>query len=1197
MVPKSQTDSIKISTLQALFVRQKFSDILHLTRHIDFAGRLTKATAGYLQYRALSQIMLTRSLGTVDSLARHKSCRHFRDKFMYIKAFIAVQKCQFDRAAKLVDKCIRLNEQNLAAKFLSIKVKLVRRKIREAESEAVSLEPDHSANWEFWKLRGLIEREKLRLDQAASCFKRGLECNSSALSLWLKLGDLSLRQHRYAEAEGYYRRALDLNGRDPKSWLKMAYLFMEAVDFAKAERCLLQARRASPRGAQVQLFSGIFHFRQSDYSKAKLCLDRARQIEPSVHVLNWKAKLLHAFSFLDEADTLITQTLKTNSYSFQALVILIDILVRSNNREKAQEYLEKFSRLDPDHPSLLLARLKYQFQFGLFDRMQVTYSRLQSAGPLEIEARYVMGLFWVRSLDLERAKSALDGLEKVNAKNRRAIHLRIVYLLKQGQNDKAREAVERGLKAHPKLFVFLRHLAEIYIKSKHNRGKLHALRAYMHNLHPNKLFLAELEAEICLKFGLNRRALALYLQLNKRASARRFRFEIGVCHFRMGKMASAAKWLRSELRAAPTNARAKYYLGKIHLSRNELRRAIEIYSELLKRDPGEYLALLLQLEYLVKTKKHGQALSLAEKLLSQNPKNVDILTIKIKVYWRKKMYAEIIETVQIMQTFTRELADVNYFFGMSQARAGNPAEAIPYLRAEQAKRRPKLDCLTELLECYARTNRLKCQRQLLEFLVEKYPGQLTVWERREQFREFVLKRQISADKLEEQTVQTTQTAQATQATPQAARPLVDQLRRKTRDSFAHSPSSRFEPQLLEMLARTGSLLGKAGGVDRPSPPRKRLARYSRKYTKMLSQVADFEKASDRCKDPKLRTARNEFLRRVLLLDQAMLEADLFGRGHFRREPTSVGCLIPAAFFEKVPVFADDNSFNILMFELLQSEPDDSGFWNTSAREVHCKYRAILGKDTVTFFTAIFDVASNKLPAFRSLGCDSKHPLLGNPFALLKLQKHITPGSRFEIRSQAVEALLAAVLFENIRFLLDTCCPLHFPSRRAVIDSFCQRICRGPELPEQRLVTAQLPSSCRAYQGGLMISAVLYREHVCGDDWVPPDFVSIFLPGFAEHPLVLELSDGQSGREPIQYPIPRAARLLKIEVVVDSGIAGCAYREAYLDMAYIRRCHSFDEGLCVDVDAYQYGRAGVFSKGLLSVTITPGSVDLVEQWNN
>ena len=258
--------------------------------------------------------------------------------------------------------------------------------------QAIALDPNRSESYLQCALFQLAANQP---DPAEASFKKAVEVDPKAMNAQLALGGFYQSRNRLAEAEQQFRHAIDVDPKNPAPRIAVARLLMAEGKTAEIEAFARQTRKDLPDDPQTYAMLGDFYFATGDLDKALAEYAALNHDHPKdAQVKKNYIQLLILKNRLDEAGQLADEILRNNPHDVEALVNKGQIQLRKNDLTGAIDSLQNALRNDPDNPAA-------HYQLGLAFDQQHNEAHAESEWTAAVRLRPDM-------TDAQRALAAIE---------------------------------------------------------------------------------------------------------------------------------------------------------------------------------------------------------------------------------------------------------------------------------------------------------------------------------------------------------------------------------------------------------------------------------------------------------------------------------------------------------------------------------------------------------------------------------------------------------------------------------------------------------------------------------------------------------------------------------------------------------------------------------------------------------------------
>lgn len=488
----------------------------------------------------------------------------------------------------------------------------------EEMQQAIALNPKRS---ESYLLLALFQVGSNLPDQAEGNFKKAVEADPKAMNAQLALGSFYQTRNRLAEAEQQFRHAIDVGPRSPGPRLALARLLMAEGKSSEIEAFARQTRKDLPDNAQTYGMLG-------DYYYATGNLDKAVDEYASLHSDHPKdplvrknyIQLLILKNRLDEAAKLNDEALKSNPREVDALVIKGQIQLRRNEIASAVESLQSAVQNDPDNAAA-------HYQLGLAFDQQHNETRAESEWINAVRLRPDMSEAQRALAMVEKRRGDSDALVRTA---QQMINIQPAapdgYLLKaiaeidlRKYNDAQQDAAQAQQRA-PQSPAPLFQMGNIQLAQKHYTD---AEKFYQQSLEKDPAYVDGLSGLMNTYFAqkqFDKAIAAAQSQLTKSPNNSGFYDLLGTAYFNARKDLPAAETaLQKSVDLDRNNNDALEKLGKVQVAQGNIDKALALYQNSLKQDPGNIRLYVLTGEFYEQKQDWENARKMYQQALAIQP--------------------------------------------------------------------------------------------------------------------------------------------------------------------------------------------------------------------------------------------------------------------------------------------------------------------------------------------------------------------------------------------------------------------------------------------------------------------------------------------------------------------------------------------------------------------------------------------------
>jgi len=543
---------------------------------------------------------------------------------------------------------------------------------------------------------------------ASIMYRRALSKDMRYSDAWYHLGLASLRLGAPVDAHRAFLRATETDPNNTEAKVKLAEvdLIFYGVD-PQSNRSLLadvkeltqQLLKQNPKSFDGLRLSGYLALAQKDQPTAIQRFKEANQIKPNQTEL--VQSLVQAL-FATQQDAEGEKEAKALIEQHKEYGPIYDVLymhyVRQNHLPEAEELMKQKVAANPKVGSYLLQLAFHYYATGRKDQMTSTLQRITSDPKTYENGRMQVGDFYVRIRDFDNALLQYDQGQREDSKNKRVFEKKMVEVLgTQGKFEQAGKIVSALLKEDPKDAEATAMHATLLLQT----GDSKQAKTIISELQP---LLAKTPRNATLHFNLGK----AYVIAGDPASLELARLQF-------------LEALKIEPRFVP----ARLALSELEIARGDNAKAVQSAEEILKIEPANLTAMVVESAALLGIHEYGKARDLLTSTLKLYPNNKDARYQFAQLNFAEKQFKE----AETQFRMLRDSNDPRGLPGMMEAMIaqGRFLEAVKIAEDQVQKSPDRDDYRIVLGRLYFRANRPKDAVAEFQKLVDKHPNVGQVW--------------------------------------------------------------------------------------------------------------------------------------------------------------------------------------------------------------------------------------------------------------------------------------------------------------------------------------------------------------------------------------------------------------------------------------------------------------------------------------
>jgi tetratricopeptide (TPR) repeat protein len=515
-------------------------------------------------------------------------------------------------------------------------------------SELLAKDPTNTENY-ITAAKFYISKKQFH--EAEKIVQTGIEQNSLNFELHIMLGKLYLVWKKTDAAIETLKKCLVLDD-DPanpgiiqaKNTLAEVYLSIRQVD--NADKYVREVLEANPKSVDGHFNKGNIYLLGGDGVNAVSEFRTVVNERPQFIAAYLRLSAAHALNKEYElAEDTLHNALKVNPQSKETLKALARIYIFKKDYQSAEDQLRKIIEIDPS----------------------------------DARARADLGDFYMALKDTGRAGGEYVALKRDIPENPLGYLKMSKFYAKQGQPDKALEALENGYRQNPRSAGLLTALIQEYVhQKKHNEAV--ALCKERIQKTPGDVFSYNLLGWTYSEmqdYKMAESTLLKAIEMYPLWPAPHN--NLAGVYLAQGKKNEAIEKYEATLKKNPRNAGAYLSLALLYENSREYQHAMQVYERAWKMNPNFWFAannLAFLLSELSDNKPdYDRALGLAREALKLRPGDPAVIDTLGWVYYRLGDYEKAKSLIETALEGAPEMAILNYHMGMVLYQTGQAEQA------------------------------------------------------------------------------------------------------------------------------------------------------------------------------------------------------------------------------------------------------------------------------------------------------------------------------------------------------------------------------------------------------------------------------------------------------------------------------------------------------------------------------------------
>ncbi|RME21947.1 MAG: tetratricopeptide repeat protein [Deltaproteobacteria bacterium] len=372
-------------------------------------------------------------------------------------------------------------------------------------------------------------------------------------------------------------------------------------------------------------------------------------------------------------------------------------------------------------------------RLGNLDEAEKLYEELVATRPNHFESHYNLGLVELQKNSPRKAAELLRKAANLAAGTRRARALCALATATSRSGDvvRARKLYERAIQFDPDYLLPRYNLAVSYIKEG-TEGALKEAEKWISqilSLQPD----APQGHYLLGRLGDERKDWSRALR-EYRAAARlspgyfKARRNAAAAALKLGKIELAEKLFSELAEDFPSESSVPFYLGRIAYQRGDMKKATDLFRRALELSHGKSRAARVNLALAMKAMgRFQQALRQLDEILSERPRDAEVLLNRALVLKRLERYQEAKEALQAAISAKPDYAAAFYNLGKLEADSGHLPQAEAAYRKAVELDPGNVKAALNLGVLLARNKRYSEASEVYGKLLSRVPGYPPAW--------------------------------------------------------------------------------------------------------------------------------------------------------------------------------------------------------------------------------------------------------------------------------------------------------------------------------------------------------------------------------------------------------------------------------------------------------------------------------------
>jgi tetratricopeptide (TPR) repeat protein len=295
----------------------------------------------------------------------------------------------------------------------------------------------------------------------------------------------------------------------------LGYLYSETGQTEKAISSYLRAADLDPSDVNLYYNLSILHERAGKKDQAFIFLEKAVGLKPE----DSESRLRLAEGSLDQgelskAERHLREVLSKNPSSVRALLLMIRVLERKEDKKGLREYYERLLALDPKNETVLFNLGALEYEKGNLASSVSYFEKFQKMSPSDGEVHRFLLDIYTRLGKEDLAFQEALALIRMNPREAAPYAHAFEYLSHRGRYEEIVGIMKSGLKSSPGNVEFRQYLVLAYLKADRLGPAIQQIQKLLES-RPKDITLLMQMANLQEKLGKLQEAMDIYKQVMK----------------------------------------------------------------------------------------------------------------------------------------------------------------------------------------------------------------------------------------------------------------------------------------------------------------------------------------------------------------------------------------------------------------------------------------------------------------------------------------------------------------------------------------------------------------------------------------------------------------------------------------------------------------------------------------------------------
>ena len=583
--------------------------------------------------------------------------------------------------------------------------------------------------------QAIIAKQNGETKAAIIHLKNALQLDNNYIAAHILLGKLYLAENQGALAEKEFNKANALGADRSLTVVPLAEAYQQQYKYKDMIEKIFPVGYSRTTSAKLYILQGQAHTELNSFDDAIAAFNEAIKLNPdSVEGPLGLAAVYLQQGKLDEAHKYINQAKSIDANDPDVWYMQGSVFHAKGNLQEAEKYYTKVIQAEPEHMSALIARAGVLIDQGKNTQAYADIKKIRELNPNDPRAAYFQAVLLAKKKDDAGSKKALmEASAIIDGLSREAIldhspSLLLAGLVKfsLGEYEKANDYLKNYVQKYPQNPSARKLLGSTLIKKQEYQSAIAVLEPALRVIPDDYKLLTMLGTAYMYanKHTLAAEMFDKALLLGNEKST--IRFKRALNQLAAGNKNTAIDELGNVFSENQTNDKAGVLLAILYIKKLQLDKALEITSQLVKKNPNNLTVLNLHASTLLANGDIAQAKKYLNKVISKKPDLISAQINLAKISIRQNRLDEAEEQLQALLKRHPGSDLIMHQLAIVSSKKGDVKTAQHWLEKAQAKNPQSINAAVTLMKFYLANNQGQKAVKVGEDIESRHPENLRV---------------------------------------------------------------------------------------------------------------------------------------------------------------------------------------------------------------------------------------------------------------------------------------------------------------------------------------------------------------------------------------------------------------------------------------------------------------------------------------